>query len=159
MGFGKIAFGAIVRKCIARAFLQEPHFGWNHFVTNCNRLNAHHMGSGKICFWSDRAKKCRKSLPLRITWGPPKRAPRSKTVIFVTFRAPEWAPRCMGTLRKTWKRAPRCMGTLFAEIGPPKRVPRKRSKPFILRCFCLFLESHRSAHFVHTKKWISPSGR
>ena len=36
------------------------------------------------------------------------------------------------------------MGTLFAEIGPQKLVPRKRSKPFIVICFEPFWSSTKA---------------
>ena len=47
----------------------------------------------------------------------------------------------------------------MVQMGLPKRVPKKRPKPSILRCFRSCLEPHRSTRVAHTKKWSSPKWR
>ena len=47
----------------------------------------------------------------------------------------------------------------MVQVGLPRRVPKKRPKPFILSCFRSLLEPHWSTRGAHTKKWSSPSGR
>ena len=47
----------------------------------------------------------------------------------------------------------------MVQVGLPRRVPQKRPKPFILRCFRSLLEPHWSTRGAHTKKWSRPSGR
>ena len=47
---------------------------------------------------------------------------------------------------------------VIAQMGPPKRVPQKHPKPFILHAFGRFLEPHANTYSVHSKKQTIQSG-
>ena len=67
-----------------------------------------------------------------------------------------------GNALQKWKTSLTLHGNTFfvhmVQVGLPKRIPKKRPKPLVSKCFWSFLEPHWSTRVAHTQKWSSPRG-